>query len=54
MLNTNGEIYIYSNNAGTHGGWHYGITDAVPYMNNTIDQFLMYFAFGIMIGYGNN
>lgn len=54
MLNTNGEIYIYSNNAGTHGGWHYGITDAVPYMNNTVDQFLMYFAFGIMIGYGNN
>lgn len=47
-------IYIYSNSAGLWNGRHQGITDAVPYMNNTIDQFLMYFACGIMIGYGDN
>ena len=47
-------IYIYSNEAGLWNGRHEGITDAVPYMNNTVDQFLMYFACGIMIGYGNN
>lgn len=48
-----GYIQIYGS-AGKFSGWHYGITDAIPYMNNTIDQWLMYFFQGICIGYGNN
>lgn len=47
-------IYVYHDDAGTHSGWHYGLTTSIPYMNNTIDQWLMYFAHGIMIGFGNN
>lgn len=53
QVKSDGRIYIYGR-AGKYTGWHYGITDAVPYMNNTIDQWLMYFFQGICIGYGNN
>ena len=53
QVTSNGRIYIYGN-AGKYTGWHYGITDAIPYMNNTIDQWLMYFFNGVCIGYGNN
>lgn len=52
-ISSTGYIQIYGN-AGKYNGWHYGITDAIPYMNNTIDQWLMYFFQGICIGYGNN
>ena len=53
QVKSDGSIYIYGR-AGKYTGWHYGITDAIPYMNNTIDQWLMYFFQGICIGYGNN
>ena len=52
-ISSTGYIQIYGR-AGKYNGWHYGITDAIPYMNNTIDQWLMYFFQGICIGYGNN
>lgn len=52
-ISSAGYIQIYGR-AGKYNGWHYGITDAIPYMNNTIDQWLMYFFQGICIGYGNN
>lgn len=52
-ISSTGYIQIYGS-AGKYYGWHYGITDAIPYMNNTIDQWLMYFFQGICIGYGNN
>lgn len=52
-ISSTGYIQIYGS-AGKYSGWHYGITDAIPYMNNTIDQWLMYFFQGICIGYGNN
>lgn len=52
-ITSEGRIYIYGS-AGKYSGWHYGITDAIPYMNNTIDQWLMYFFMGVCIGYGNN
>lgn len=53
QITSSGRIYIYGN-AGKYNGWHYGITGAIPYMNNTIDQWLMYFFNGVCIGYGNN
>lgn len=53
-INSGKTIYVYDDTAGTHTGWHYGLTTSIPYMNNTIDQWLMYFAQGIMIGFGNN
>ncbi len=53
-INSDKAIYIYADEAGIHSGWHYGLTTSIPYMNNTIDQWLMYFAHGIMIGFGNN
>ena len=53
QVKSDGSIYIFGR-AGKYTGWHYGITDAIPYMNNTIDQWLMYFFQGICIGYGNN
>lgn len=53
QITSSGRIYIYGS-AGKYSGWHYGITDAIPYMNNTIDQWLMYFFMGVCIGYGNN
>lgn len=31
-----------------------GISDSIPYMNNTIDQFLLHIVKGIVVGYGNN
>lgn len=52
-ISNTGYIQIYGS-AGKYYGWHYGITDAIPYMSNTIDQWLMYFFQGICIGYGNN
>ena len=52
-ISSTGYIQIYGS-AGKYYGWHYGITDAIPYMNTTIDQWLMYFFQGICIGYGNN
>lgn len=52
-ISSTGYIQIYGR-TGKYNGWHYGITDAIPYMNNTIDQWLMYFFQGICIGYGNN
>ena len=47
------ELYVYGD-AGLWNGRHMGITDAIPYMNNTVDQFLLYTLHGIIIGYGNN
>lgn len=35
-------------------GWSGGITDRIPYMNNTVDQWLLYVKKGIIIGYMNN
>lgn len=38
-----------------NGGRYYtGITDKIPYMNNTIDQWLLTVVKGIVVGYGNN
>ena len=47
-------IYVYGKGGTTGNTQHVGITDAVPYMNNTVDQFLMYFIKGLCVGYGNN
>jgi len=47
------ELVVYGR-GGLGGLYHEGITDAIPYMNNTIDQFLLYTLHGIVIGYGNN
>lgn len=47
------KLVVYGR-AGLGGYYHEGITDAIPYMNNTIDQFLLYTLHGIVIGYGNN
>lgn len=46
-------LYVYGD-GGLWSGRHQGITDAIPYMNNTIDQFLLYTLHGVVIGYGNN
>lgn len=37
-------------------GWarYTGISDSIPYMNNTIDQWLLHVVSGIVVGYGNN
>ena len=37
-------------------GWatYTGISDSIPYMNNTIDQWLLYVVKGIVVGYSNN
>lgn len=47
------KLVVYGR-GGLGGYYHEGITDAIPYMNNTIDQFLLYTLHGIVIGYGNN
>lgn len=47
------ELYVYGD-GGLWDGRHMGITDAIPYMNNSVDQFLLYTLHGIVIGYGNN
>lgn len=46
-------LFVYGD-AGLWNGLHQGITDAIPYMNNTVDQYLLYTLHGIIIGYGNN
>lgn len=46
-------LYVYGD-GGLWSGRHQGITDAIPYMNNTVDQFLLYTLHGVVIGYGNN
>lgn len=37
-------------------GWarYTGISDSIPYMNNTVDQWLLHVVSGIVVGYGNN
>lgn len=37
-------------------GWatYTGISDSIPYMNNTVDQWLLYVVKGIVVGYSNN
>ena len=35
-------------------GWSGGITDRVPYMMNTVDQWLLYVKKGIVVGYTDN
>ena len=37
-------------------GWatYTGVSDSIPYMNNTIDQWLLYVVKGIVVGYSNN
>ena len=37
-------------------GWatYSGISDSIPYMNNTIDQYLLHIVKGIVVGFGNN
>jgi hypothetical protein len=46
---------VYTYGSGKTGkGWYKGISDAIPYMNTTLDQWLLYVVNGIVVGYGNN
>ena len=46
------KIYGYCSTRGY--ATYTGISDSIPYMNNTIDQFLLHIVKGIVVGYGNN
>lgn len=46
------KIYGYCSTRGY--ATYIGISDSIPYMNNTIDQFLLHIVKGIVVGYGNN
>lgn len=45
---------VVNGSGGLGGTSHHGITDNIPYMNNAVDQFLLYVLHGVIIGYGNN
>lgn len=56
-VNSSGTVSLGAVNSMTiySGGRYYtGITDRIPYMNNTIDQWLLTVVKGLVVGYRNN
>ena len=61
-VNSSGQVSLgYVRDMSIYGycrtrGWatYTGISDSIPYMNNTIDQWLLYVVKGIVVGYSNN
>ena len=51
---TKDSFIAVQDNLPNSNGWSGGITDRIPYMSNTLDQWLLYVKKGIIVGYKDN